>query len=94
MSTATRPRWLFIIRRDRPKLYANLRQSFEGMSAVEVILDRREAGNGPPEGDPASGDRRAPLSQLEQEQWLTLGFRLVYRGEDLQVYEASDRARD
>jgi len=87
MASRPSPRWLFIVRRDRAKLYANLRESFEGVPAVQVILDRRE-GNGAPAGDPARRDRRAPLSLLEQEQWLTLGFRLIYQGEDLQVYEA------
>jgi hypothetical protein len=82
------PRWLFIVRRDRSRLYANLRQSFEGVAAVEVILDRRETESEAPADHPARGERRAPLTPLEVEQWQTLGFRLVYRGEDLQVYEA------
>jgi riboflavin biosynthesis pyrimidine reductase len=35
------PRWLIIVRRDKPELYEHLRESYADDSRVEVILDRR-----------------------------------------------------
>ncbi len=37
------PRYLFIVARDRPEIYAELRQQFEGNADVEVLVDRRLA---------------------------------------------------
>lgn len=78
------PRWLLVVRRDRPRLYANLRESLADQPEVEVILDRRQGEDGRPAGHP---ERRAAWGPRERDQWETLGFRLVYRGEDLRVYE-------
>jgi hypothetical protein len=35
------PRYLFIVARDRPEIYAELRHQFEGNADVEVLVDRR-----------------------------------------------------
>ena len=36
------PRYLFIVVRDRPDIYEELRQQFEGNADVEVLVDRRQ----------------------------------------------------
>ena len=36
-------RLLFIVRQDRPELYASLRRTFRGDDTVEVVRDRRQA---------------------------------------------------
>jgi hypothetical protein len=35
------PRFLFIVARDRPDVYADLQQQFQGNPEVEVLVDRR-----------------------------------------------------
>jgi hypothetical protein len=35
------PRWVIIVRRDKPGLYEHLRESYEDDPRVEVTLDRR-----------------------------------------------------
>ncbi len=37
------PRYLFIVARGRPEIYAELRHQFEGNADVEVLVDRRLA---------------------------------------------------
>ncbi|MGH7321281.1 MAG: hypothetical protein ACRELA_16860 [Candidatus Rokuibacteriota bacterium] len=56
-----------------------------------MILDRRRSDETATDRDAALAERREPLTSLEQDQWLTLGFRMVHRGEDLEVYEAARR---
>ncbi|HEV8309975.1 MAG TPA: hypothetical protein VGW35_20110 [Methylomirabilota bacterium] len=89
---APRPRWLFIVRQDQRRLYDHLRQAFEGIDLIEVILDRRRVERRqemqPVDVDRRRKERRAPLSAAEQELWGIAGFRLVYRTEDLTIYES------
>jgi hypothetical protein len=76
-------RWLFIVRRDRPRLHAYLRDAFAGVEQVEVIVDRRQ------EDRPVGTERRgAELSKAEQELWDDAGFRLVYRDADFGIYRS------
>jgi hypothetical protein len=76
-------RWLFIVRRDHPRLHAYLRDAFAGVEQVEVILDRRQADR------PISAERRSPeLTKAEQELWDEAGFRLVYRDPEFGIYRA------
>jgi hypothetical protein len=61
MRDATRlPRWLIIVRRDKPMLYQHLHDSYEGDGRVEVILDRRRAAptEMPPGAEWRRGERR------------------------------------
>lgn len=47
--SVTRPlRVLYVVARDRPELYASLRETFEESSRLGIVMDRR--------GDPASAD--------------------------------------
>ena len=66
-------RWLMVVARDRPRLYANLRESFEGNPLVAVIVDRRQAGPGGAAATPADEAqirRRQPLSPEQTGTWL------------------------
>ena len=91
---ATRPRWLIVVRRDKHDLYANLRETFESETRVDVILDRRQADPGgervPTEVDRSGQHRRRPLTAKQLDLWDNSGFLLIHTGEDLQVYEAED----
>ena len=73
-----RPRWLIVVRRDKPRLYESLRQNFEPDTGVDVILDRRYA-DLPSE----IAERRAPLPGQEDDPWESLGFRLICWTEDV-----------
>jgi hypothetical protein len=76
-------RWLFIVRRDRPRLHAYLRDAFAGVEQVEVIVDRRHADR------PVGAERRGTaLTKAEQELWDEAGFRLVYRDPDFGIYRS------
>jgi hypothetical protein len=54
------PRWVIIVRRDKPWLYEHLRESYEGDARVEVIFDRRLAAPAamPPEANMRRAERR------------------------------------
>ncbi len=54
------PRWIIIVRRDKPGLYEHLRESYEGDARVEVILDRRLAASTemPAEANARRAERR------------------------------------
>lgn len=54
------PRWIIVVRRDKPGLYEHMRQSYEGDARVEVLLDRRRgtAIEIPVEADVRRADRR------------------------------------
>jgi hypothetical protein len=85
-------RWLMVVARDRPRLYANLRESFEGNPLVAVIVDRRQADPGGAAATPADEAqirRRQPLSPEQTGTWLQLGFILVRQEDGLAVYEAA-----
>ena len=79
----TEPRWLIVVRRDKPELFETLRQSFESDPRVTVIRDRRNA-----LVRPKVERRRAPESDRAQELWEDLGLRLIHQADDLTVYEA------
>lgn len=88
MSDAPRPRWLIVVQRERRKLYENLRESVAGNSRVEIVLDRRSAeSTGAAVSGPAVS-RRTPLASEQGASWNELGFFLIYRGDELTVYEA------
>jgi hypothetical protein len=70
--------WLVIVRRDQPGLYRHLRQEFEGIGLVEVILDRRQ-GEELPGLAPAPTGRRHPVTPKELARWRSLGYRVVPR---------------
>jgi hypothetical protein len=74
-------RWLVVVRRDEPGLYAYLARGFEGIALVDVILDRRE-GEGPRVNGLAAGatgarDRRRPATARERSRWTSFGYRMV-----------------
>jgi hypothetical protein len=78
-------RWLFIVRRDRPRLFRYLQDAFAGLDHIEIIVDRRH------DEQPVGVDRRrAPLSKAEQELWDEAGFRLVYRDDDFGIYRTDE----
>jgi len=87
MIDETRPRWLFVVRRDKRELHRHLRQSFASDPRVEVILDRRREDRNPV----AVERRQAPVTTVELDLWESLGFRLILRGEDFTVYEDETR---
>ena len=72
------PRWLIVVRRDRPELYENLRQSFELDARVRVILDRRQADRRragiPVETDRRRESRRQSPAAHELAFWGHAGF--------------------
>jgi|SRR5215471_15200325 len=55
---AALPRWLIIVRRDRPLLYQHLRESYAGDGRVEVIVDRRATSEIPIETNLRRAERR------------------------------------
>ena len=85
-------RWLIVVRRDRSRLFANLRESVGIDPNVEVVLDRRAD-----ERDAAAAqatERRRPLSLRNAAVWEDLGFQLIYReaAGEMEVYEAEGDA--
>jgi hypothetical protein len=54
------PRWVIIVRRDKPELHEHLLESYEGDDRVEVIFDRRLAASTemPVEADKRRAERR------------------------------------
>jgi hypothetical protein len=52
------PRWLIIVRRDRPVMYQHLRESYAGDGRVEVIVDRRTTSEIPIETNLRRAERR------------------------------------
>ena len=92
-------RWLIVVRRERPDLYRNLLDAFDGVPHVAVILDRRQVDRrqeGPPPGE-ATPDRRLrqrrrAATPVERDLWETAGFRLIHAAEGLQVFEAVPRS--
>ena len=93
----TTPRWLIVVQRDQLDLFRHLRESFDGVPEVAVILDRRLAERrqeAQPDGASAADperrqrQRRRPASAREQDLWVSAGFRLIHTAEDLKVYEA------
>ncbi len=80
-------RWLVVVRRDQPSLYAYLRQGFEGIGPVEVILDRRQGEKWPgPETTETEGsraDRRRPGTMKERVRWRSFGYRVAPSNGDL-----------
>jgi hypothetical protein len=79
------PRWLLVVRRDQPRLYAHLREAFAGVEVVEVILDRRGT-----ETSPASPERRRLLTKEEEQLWIAAGFRLVHRDRDFTILRTDE----
>jgi len=75
--------WLIVVREDQAGLYGYLREGFEGVPVLEVILDRRRLptgfGDDPVEADQAAVDRRRPASSRERDRWRTFGYRLIAR---------------
>jgi hypothetical protein len=55
------PRYLFIVSRHEPALFALLQERFAGDENVEVILDRRTSTT-PPSGLPAVERRMRPIN--------------------------------
>lgn len=93
----TTPRWLIVVRRDQLDLFRHLRESFDGVPEVAVILDRRHEerrqeaqpdGSPPEDPERRRRQRRRSVSVREQDLWVSAGFRLIHTAEDLKVYEA------
>lgn len=74
---ARQARWLVVVRRDQPGLYHYLRQEFEGIGLVDVILDRRQ-GDAPWAGE-ARAERRRPATLKEGTRWRSFGYQVVPR---------------
>ena len=85
-------RWLIILDRDRKDLFTGLRRRFEGRALV--ILDRRH-------GDRRTHDvlveverrvtqRRGPLTPPEAALWQDGGYRMLFRPEYFEIFEAKD----
>ncbi len=93
MSVTTSPQWLIIVHRDKPDLYAKLRQSFSGASLVAVMFDRREGDRRRErEGAPTDRrrrDRRRPPSHRETSP--EARFRLIQQAEGYLVFQAEGR---
>lgn len=70
---AVEARWVVVVRRDQPGLYRYLRQEFEGIGLVDVILDRRQR------DAPWPGERRRPATSKEWTRWRSFGYRVVPR---------------
>jgi hypothetical protein len=90
--------WLIVVRRERPDLYQNLLEAFDGIQGVAVILDRRQAERRQEAAAPGGGrpdrrrrQRRRAATPVERDLWETAGFRLVHAAEGLQVFEAVPR---
>jgi hypothetical protein len=67
------PRWLIVVRRDKPTLYHDLSRAFQTTPQVAVLLDRRVTAR---RESPVT-QRRTPLTAAEVELWETVGFRLI-----------------
>jgi hypothetical protein len=78
---AEAPRWLVVVRADRPELFARLQLSFEGNTQVEVLLDRRRADRRRVEAPVTADRRRRPrrrgLTAHTRAIWEDAGFRLA-----------------
>ena len=72
--SATVSEWLIVVRRDKAALYRDLARTFERVSQVAVILDRRGTAR---RGNGSGEQRQAPLTAAELELWETVGFRLI-----------------
>jgi hypothetical protein len=74
-------RWLIVVRRDQPGLYASLRARFDDIRLVDVILDRRErerrGAARSVRADRRRGQRRRPPTPAERDHWYTFGYRMV-----------------
>jgi hypothetical protein len=68
-----------VVRRDQPGLFSYLSQGFQGVSAFDIILDRRA---GPTAGERGSGplpaDRRRAATQRDRSRWRSLGYVLIH----------------
>jgi hypothetical protein len=71
---APAPRWLLVVRRDRPELYRDLARAFERVPELAVLLDRRTAAG---RRESPTDQRRTPLTAAELELWETVGIRLI-----------------
>ena len=78
--TATAPRWIIVVRRDRADLFASLKRAFPG-GAVEPVLDRR-LGERRQDGlvvvpNRRRRTRRRKPAARDQALWEVAGFRLT-----------------
>jgi hypothetical protein len=81
-STARPARWLVVVRRDQLRLYGHLRQEFDGISLVEVVLDRRRDLEDGAARVHTPVDRRRPVPSKERARWRSFGFQIVRRREE------------
>jgi hypothetical protein len=92
----SRRRWLIVVRRDQLDLFGNLREAFQGIEEVAVILDRRQterrqgtdAGAGRP--DRRRQQRHRAPAGAEHDLWQSAGLRLIHVAEDLRTYATGD----
>jgi hypothetical protein len=79
-------RWLIVVRRDKPEIYADLRRSFELDGRVEVVLDGRHGERRvqqlPVKADRRRRDRRRPLPATETAFADHAGFFVVVRQDE------------
>lgn len=88
--TPDRPRWVIVVRVDRPEMYAALRRSFAGSVWVEVVVDRRHGERRQAGGnEPAVDRRRAGRRSADVGSGRVSAFRRADRGADFVVYEAT-----
>jgi hypothetical protein len=78
----TSPRWLVIVRRDRPELEPAARRRVDELLGL-VVVDRRRRdrrrGGTPVDADRRRGERRRALTPEEADRWQRAGYRLVCR---------------
>lgn len=90
----TQRQWLIVVRREKPDVYENLRQSFEYDAGVRVVVDRRRTdrrtARGAGEVERRRQERRQSLPATEASFGRRAGFFLIV-GRDLP--EPSTRPR-
>lgn len=85
---ARRARWIIVVQVTRPEVYTKLRRTFEGAPWVEVVVDRRR-GERRRRSDLPEAERRLVGRRREDDSTRLPEYRLAYRGNGHDVYEAT-----
>jgi hypothetical protein len=84
-----RPRWVIVTRVDRPEVVPALQRSFAGSVWVKVVVDRRCGERRQGTMPPAEDQRLAGRRSTDQDPTQRPAFRLAYRGDGFEAYEAT-----